>query len=166
MLEPAAVIGVDFPTPAVTDLAPAGDPGARGLVLLESMTDKQLVRPTGSVIVGYRFTHQLIRDTAYQAMLKRARATLHELYADWLTAHEADRIGEVEEVIGYHLEQAHLLPAEPRPARRTWACARRARGLPAPRGRFAGFAREDMHAAASLLRRAVGLMRGAVSRTG
>ncbi len=157
VLEPAAVIGVDFPTPAVTDLAPPAIQ-ARVASLLELLSQKQLVRPTGSVIVGYRFTHQLVRDTAYQAMLKRARATLHELYADWLIAHEADRIGEVEEVIGYHLEQAHLCLRGLGPLdEHGRALAERAASLLLEAGRLA-FAREDMHAAASLLRRAVGLM--------
>ena len=107
VLEPAAVIGVEFPTPAVTDLAPEAVRPQVGS-LLGSLTEKQLVRPTGSVIVGYRFTHQLIRDTTYQAILKRAGPRSTSSYADWLTAHESDRLGEVEEVIAYHLEQAHL----------------------------------------------------------
>jgi predicted ATPase/class 3 adenylate cyclase len=158
VLEPAAVIGVEFPTPAVTELAP---PMIRGRVasLLELLSHKQLVRPTGSVIVGYRFTHQLVRDTAYQAMLKRGRATIHELYADWLTAHEADRIGEVEEVIAYHLEQAylHLQGLGPLDDHGR-SIGERAAALLGESGRRA-FAREDMHAAVSLLRRGVGLMR-------
>ncbi len=154
--EPAAVIGVEFPTPAVTDLAP--DPLREQVEsLLSDLTDKQLLRPTGSVIVGYRFNHQLIRDTAYQAILKRARATLHERYADWLAAHESDRLGEVEEVIAYHLEQAHLnlLGLGPLDDRGR-ALGHRAAGLLGAAGRLA-FAREDWHAAINLLRRAVAL---------
>ena len=122
------------------------------------MSHKQLVRPTGSVIVGYRFSHQLIRDTAYQGMLKRGRARLHERYADWLAAHEADRIGEVEEVIGYHLEQAYLHLQGLGPLdEHGRALAERAASLLREAGTRA-FAREDMHAAVSLLRRAVDLM--------
>jgi class 3 adenylate cyclase/tetratricopeptide (TPR) repeat protein len=154
--EPAAVIGVEFPTPAVTDLAPDAIRPQVGS-LLGALTDKQLLRPTGSVIVGYRFNHQLIRDTAYQAIPKRARAALHERYADWLTAHEGDRLGEVEEVIAYHLEQAHdtlqgLGPLD----ERGHALAHRAADLFGAAGRHA-FAREDWHAAINLLRRAVSL---------
>jgi class 3 adenylate cyclase/tetratricopeptide (TPR) repeat protein len=156
ILDPAAVIGVEFPTPAVTDLSP---PTIRDRVgsLLESMTTKQLVRPTGSVVVGYRFSHQLIRDTAYQSMLKRGRAKLHELFADWLTAHESDRLGEVEEVIGYHLEQAHgyLLGLGPLDDHGR-ELGRRAADLLDLSGRRA-VAREDMHAAVGLIRRSVDL---------
>ncbi|HET9498423.1 MAG TPA: adenylate/guanylate cyclase domain-containing protein [Candidatus Limnocylindria bacterium] len=154
--EPAAVIGVEFPTPAVTDLAPdAIRPQVASL--LSALTEKQLLRPTGSVIVGYRFNHQLIRDTAYQAILKRARAALHERYADWLTAHEGDRFGEVEEVIAYHLEQAHLTLQGLGPIDdRGRALAERAAALLETAGRQA-FAREDWHAAINLLKRAVAL---------
>jgi hypothetical protein len=157
VLEPAAVIGVEFPTPAVTELAPPAIHHQVG-ALLDSMTGKQLVRPTGSVVVGYRFNHQLIRDTTYQAMLKRGRALLHERYADWLTEHESDRIGEVEEVIGYHLEQAYLARRDLGPlddqGRELGA---RAATLLADSGRRA-FDREDMRAAVSLMRRAVALL--------
>ncbi|HJT63492.1 MAG TPA: AAA family ATPase, partial [Candidatus Limnocylindria bacterium] len=154
--EPAAVIGVEFPTPAVTDLVPDAVRPQVGS-LLAALTDKQLLRPTGSVIVGYRFNHQLIRDTAYQAILKRARAMLHERYAEWLTAHETDRLGEVEEVIAYHLEQAYLNLQGLGPLDdRGRALAQRAASLLGAAGRHA-FAREDWHAAINLLQRAVAL---------
>ncbi|RPH36789.1 MAG: hypothetical protein EHM90_01140, partial [Chloroflexi bacterium] len=156
IVEPAAVIGVEFPTPAVTDLAPDALSAQVG-ALLADLTNKQLLRPTGSVVVGYRFNHQLIRDTAYQAILKRARAALHERYADWLSAHESDRLGEVEEVVAYHLEQAHLNLQGLGPLDdRGRALAHRAAGLLGAAGRHA-FAREDWHAAINLLKRAVAL---------
>jgi class 3 adenylate cyclase/tetratricopeptide (TPR) repeat protein len=157
VLEPAAVIGVEFPTPAVTDLAPPAVHHQVG-ALLESMTGKQLVRPTGSVVVAYRFNHQLIRDTTYQAMLKRGRALLHERYAEWLTEHEGDRLGEVEEVIGYHFEQAYLSRRDLGPLdEQGRELGARAAALLAESGRRA-FDREDMGAAVSLMRRAVALL--------
>ena len=163
--EPAAVIGVEFPTPAVTDLAPDALRPQVGS-LLADLTDKQLLRPTGSVVVGYRFNHQLIRDTAYQAILKRARASLHERYADWLTAHEGDRLGEVEEVIAYHLEQAHLNLQGLGPLdERGRALAHRAAGLLGSAGRHA-FAREDWHAAITFLRREVALAQDSADARG
>ncbi len=157
VLEPAAVIGVEFPTPAVVDLSPTGIHD-EVFGLLDTMSGKQLVRPTGSVIVGYRFTHQLIRDATYLAMLKRARALLHEQYADWLAVHEADRLGEVSEVIGYHVEQAHVYLQGLGPLDdHGHALADRAASLLLEAGRRA-FAREDMPAAANLSRRAVALL--------
>ena len=58
---------------------------------------------------AYRFQHALIRDTAYEALLKRARANLHEQFVDWAEAfnRERGRDAEFEEILGYHLEQAH-----------------------------------------------------------
>jgi predicted ATPase len=53
--------------------------------------------------------HQLIRDAAYHAILKRARAELHERFVDWLEAVAPDRVLEFEEIRGYHLEEAYLI---------------------------------------------------------
>ena len=50
-----------------------------------------------------RFHHVLIRDVAYAGIPKSVRAELHERAADWLEK----RADEPNEVVGYHLEQAH-----------------------------------------------------------
>ena len=47
----------------------------------------------------------MIRDAAYDALPKSARAELHERFADWLDDHGADLV-ELDEIVGYHLEQA------------------------------------------------------------
>ena len=62
----------------------------------------------------YRFDHSLIRDTTYQSLLKRARATLHERFVEWAERvnHERDRSAEYDDILGYHLEQAHRYLAE------------------------------------------------------
>jgi class 3 adenylate cyclase/tetratricopeptide (TPR) repeat protein len=158
VIEPASVIGVAFAQGAVTALAP----GALEAAVpdhLGSMTRKQLLRPTGAATPegdDYRFAHILIRDAAYGGLLKRARATLHERFADWADEQNR-RLGrsqEYEEILGYHLEQAyrylaelgtlddHALSIGARAAEKLAASGRRA------------FSRGDMHAAASLLRRA------------
>jgi len=157
VIEPAAVVGVEFPTPAVSALVP--EPLREAVPsLLEAMAGKHLVRPVEAMADQYRFNHQLIRDTTYQAMLKRGRAGLHERYADWLVAHEGDRIGELAEIVGYHLEQAFLYLRDLGPLDEHGVdLAARASTLLASAGRRA-FAREDMHAAAGLARRAVALM--------
>jgi len=59
---------------------------------------------------GYRFHHVLVREVAYSALPKAERAELHERLADLL----ADRAAS-DELVGYHLEQAHRLGAELRP---------------------------------------------------
>jgi predicted ATPase len=55
---------------------------------------------------AYRFRHLLIRDAAYDALPKAIRAELHERFADWLEERGADFV-ELDEILGYHLEQAH-----------------------------------------------------------
>ena len=58
---------------------------------------------------GFRFRHLLIRDAAYESLPKATRAELHEQFADWLSTHE---LVEGDEIVGYHLEQAHRYRAE------------------------------------------------------
>ena len=55
---------------------------------------------------AFHFAHLLIRDVTYEGMLKERRAELHERFADWLEARAGDRLGELEDLLGYHLEQA------------------------------------------------------------
>ena len=47
---------------------------------------KELVRPEPGTLGGrtYRFRHLLIRDAAYDAIPKAARAELHERFGRWL----------------------------------------------------------------------------------
>jgi len=54
---------------------------------------------------AYRFRHLLIRDTAYDALPKATRADLHRRFADWLQEH-GESLVELDEILGYHLEQA------------------------------------------------------------
>jgi tetratricopeptide (TPR) repeat protein len=67
------------------------------------------VRPDKPVFPGddaFRFRHLLIRDAAYDALPKATRAKLHERFATWLESHGQDLV-ELDEVVGYHLEQAY-----------------------------------------------------------
>jgi class 3 adenylate cyclase/tetratricopeptide (TPR) repeat protein len=156
VIEPAAVIGLAFAQRAVEELAPDAVRADVG-VHLGTMTDKQLVRPEPTELeLDHRFEHILIRDAAYQGVLKRARATLHERFADWAEAmnRDRDRQTEFDEILGYHLEQAHHYFSElgPLDDHGIELGQRAARKL-APAGRRA-LARGDMAAAANLLRRA------------
>ena len=47
----------------------------------------------------------MIRDAAYDALPKSVRAELHERFSDWLAVAGAGLV-ELDEVLGYHLEQA------------------------------------------------------------
>ena len=48
---------------------------------------KQLIEPDGGRFAGeptFSFNHILVRDVAYQGILKARRAELHARFADWL----------------------------------------------------------------------------------
>ncbi|MGH3060464.1 MAG: AAA family ATPase [Gaiellaceae bacterium] len=162
VLEAAAVVGQRFALDAVQELVPdlAGEDVTAHVAAL---VQKQLVRPQGASVDGertFRFHHILIRDAAYQGILKRARVTLHERFVAWADRvnRERDRESEYEEILAYHLEQAHRYLSELGPLDdhgRTLG-ARAAERLSSP-GRRA-FARGDMPAAANLLRRAAMLL--------
>ena len=104
----------------------------------------------------YRFAHVLVREAAYQGMLKRTRAALHERFVGWADQvnSDRDRAVEFEEILGYHLEQAHSNLKELGPLDdHGMELGRRAADRLSSAGRRA-FARGDMPAAANLLRRA------------
>jgi class 3 adenylate cyclase/tetratricopeptide (TPR) repeat protein len=160
VVEPASVIGQIFEQPAVEELVPdliRPDVPTH----LGTMTEKQLVRPHRAEGESeYRFHHILVRDAAYQGILKRARATFHERFADWAERvnRDRDREAEFEEILGYHLEQAYQYLSELGPIDDHGAqIGRRAAARLAAAGRRA-FARGDMGAAANLLRRARDLL--------
>ena len=48
-----------------------------------------------------------MRDAAYESLPKASRAALHERFASWLEEYGADLV-ELDEIVGYHLEQAAL----------------------------------------------------------
>jgi predicted ATPase/class 3 adenylate cyclase len=160
VIEPASVAGLVFERSAVEQLVPETvQPDVE--THLASMTRKQLVQPeTPPSAADYRFHHILIRDAAYQGILKRARATLHERFVDWAERinRERDRGTEFEEILGYHLEQAHGYLGELGPLdEHGLELARRAAAYLSSAGNRA-FARGDMAAAANLLRRAATLL--------
>jgi tetratricopeptide (TPR) repeat protein len=108
VIEAAAVGGKVFYEDAVATLVPA-DSAERVAALLGALLRKELIRSDRPSLGGrtFRFRHLLIRDAAYDAIPKEARAGLHERFADWLEDAAGTRLAEYEEVIGYHLEQAY-----------------------------------------------------------
>src|SRR5215469_1121789 len=161
VLERAAVIGLDFQPAALDALAAdaeaAGDLGPA----LSTLCDKRLIRLIG---MGrdddqYQFTNLLVRDAAYDRLLKRTRARMHERFADWLLRTSGDRVAEQEEIVGYHLEQSFLYRAELGPV------DEQARSLGDRAARHLGIAGSkavghgDMPATASLFERAAELAR-------
>jgi class 3 adenylate cyclase/tetratricopeptide (TPR) repeat protein len=158
VIEAAAVCGKEFWRDAVTALSDVDRRGSIGSLLL-SLVRKELIRPHRSTARpddAFRFGHVLIRDAAYAAVPKETRALLHERFAHWLET-ESDE-AELEEIVGYHLEQAYrnreaLGPVD---GHATELATRAAKRL-ASAGRRA-LARGDAPAAVTLLERAASLL--------
>src|SRR5207253_2707328 len=141
VLERASVVGRSFSPAAVIELS-ADEERAAVESRLEALVHRDLVRPehgaTGEE--GFRFAHLLIREAAYESVPKRTRADLHERLADRL-----ERVGPepIDELVGYHLEQAHTFrrvrrvePGPPRVLARPASSAIGSRSSPArPRRR-------------------------------
>ena len=154
VLERGSIEGELFHRGAVQALAPE-EPQVTAR--LTALVRRELVRPERAQLEGddgFRFRHLLIRDAAYDALPKRVRADLHTRLAEWLDARGG--LVELDEIVGYHLEQAVRyrhelgLPADDLAARageRLAAVGRRAQW------------REDRRAAHALFERALALTR-------
>ncbi|HYP22382.1 MAG TPA: adenylate/guanylate cyclase domain-containing protein [Actinomycetota bacterium] len=154
----AAVMGKVFASSAVGDLI-----GGRVDEALDRLTRKQLLAPEGTEFAGrrtYSFRHLLIRDTAYEHLPRMKRASIHERYADWLVDALGDRVAEYDEIVGYHLEQAHQYQSNLGGLAAGGSnLATRAADRLAEGGRRA-LARQDVTAAVKLLSRAAELLPG------
>ena len=154
VMERGSVEGEVFHRGAVAELSPApmrADVESH----LTTLVRKELIRSTAPTFPedeGFRFRHLLIRDAAYESLPKATRAELHQRFADWLSTHD---LVERDEIVGYHLEQAHRYRAELDPENEALAeLGRLACGHLGAAGRGA-LDRGDYTAARSLLRRAV-----------
>ena len=157
VMERGSVEGEVFHRGAVSVLSP--DPLRPAVAShLATLVRKELIRSTSPTFPddeGFRFRHLLIRDAAYEALPKATRAELHERFAEWLSGHD---LVESDEIVGYHLEQAHRYRAEldgSDPALEE--LARRASACLAAAGRGA-LERGDFNAGRSLFGRATSLL--------
>ena len=111
VLERGSIEGQSFHRGAVEVMAPEEHDVAGRLMTL---VRKDLLRPDRPVFAGedaFTFRHLLIRDAAYDSLPKADRAELHARFADWLIEHGTD-LEELDEIAGYHLEQAFRYRAE------------------------------------------------------
>ena len=111
VLECGSVEGEVFHRGAVQALTPEE---AQVTPRLAALVRRELIRsdrPQFAGEDGFRFRHLLIRDTAYDALPKATRAELHQRFAAWLETHGQGLV-ELEEITGYHLEQAARYLAE------------------------------------------------------
>jgi class 3 adenylate cyclase len=149
VLERASVVGKEFRRDDVEALLPERllqQAPEQVLALIR----KDLVRP-GAEEAEFRFRHDLIRATAYDALPKAVRAELHERFAGVVEERHGQRLPELQEIVGYHLEQAHRYRGEL--GSDDEILARRAAKHLAAAGRSAS-AHADAAAAANLLGRA------------
>jgi hypothetical protein len=149
VLERAAVIGRDFSLPMLAELCDGVD-----RAVVAALERAGVIRAHDQAGVTFGFAHLMMRDVAYQALPKQLRADLHECVAE----RGAVFVGERDEVVGYHLEQAHRyrreLGASGAGLDRLGA---RAAARLASAGRRAN-ARGDLPTAVGLLRRAEALL--------
>jgi class 3 adenylate cyclase len=153
LLERAAVVGRDFSRGALLTLSPPQE-----LAGLDSRLTALVRRGLIGALRGgdddtYRFHHVLVRDVAYAAIAKEARADLHERCGSWLEQREGP-----DELLGYHLEQAHRYRSEVRPSDpQLVELAQRAGASLAAAG-IRAFRRADRAATVNLLTRAAVLL--------
>jgi class 3 adenylate cyclase/tetratricopeptide (TPR) repeat protein len=155
VLERGSVEGEVFHRGAVQALA---SPESQVTAPLTALVRHELIRPDRPLFPGedgFRFRHLLIRDAAYDALPKAVRAELHERFADWLEQRGAE-IVELDEIVGYHLEQAARYKADL--GQEDSALVLRAGDRLAAAGRRALW-RRDQYAAANLLGRSLELTR-------
>ena len=159
-IERASVVGKEFAHRDVSELTPIeGRAGVTGQLM--GLVRKELIRPDrrpDSSGESYRFRHLLVRDAAYDSLPKLERAELHERFADWLERTAGDRLADLDEIVGYHLDQArtYRLDLGPDDAR-TRALALRAGQRLAAAGRRAA-EREEIKSSIRLLSQAESLL--------
>jgi class 3 adenylate cyclase len=155
VLERGAVEGELFHRGTVQALAPEE---TEVTPRLAALVRRDLVSPDTPVLPredAYRFRHLLIRDTAYDALPKATRADLHRRFAAWLQEY-GESLVELDEILGYHLEQAaRYLDELGRPDPELSLAAGDRLAIAGKRA----LRREDQRAASSLLERSLELTR-------
>jgi predicted ATPase/class 3 adenylate cyclase len=80
------------------------------LAALDNLRRKELIfRRDSSDFAGsveYTFKHELLRNVAYESLLKKSRRTYHGQSAAWLIEQSGERINEVAALVAGHFEQA------------------------------------------------------------
>jgi DNA-binding SARP family transcriptional activator/tetratricopeptide (TPR) repeat protein len=154
VLERAAIVGKEFAADDVVALLDSeAVPTVR--VHLRTLSDRGFVRPRGDS--AFSFRHVLVQQAVYRAAPKRLRAELHQRFAERLDGAPRE-VAELDEFVGYHLEQAYRLRAElgesdPRTAQLAESAGRRLGAAG-----FRALKRGDMPATVGLLERGIALL--------
>jgi class 3 adenylate cyclase/tetratricopeptide (TPR) repeat protein len=160
LIQRAAIAGRTFYRGAIITLSPAAAQPSVETNLL-TLIRKGFVQPVPNELADeqtYRFRHALIREAAYEALPKAQRGELHERFAEWVEAMPKGRDRKVDELVGYHLEQAQRYHSELEPGdpHGQELAARAADRLDRAAGR--AFSLGDISAAANLFARAAALL--------
>ena len=158
----ASVVGKVFYRGAVLELS-SESMGVRIDALLQGLVRKDLIRPDRSTLPGedaFRFRHILVQESAYGALPKDLRATLHERCADWMERAAGDHAEEQGEIIGYHLEQAYRYRQQLGALTDEHQAIAHRAAARLSSGGSRSFARSDFPSAINLLSRATALLPG------
>jgi predicted ATPase len=107
VLESASVVGLNFLVEPVEEIVPAALVPVRPHI--DRVESRGLVREAEDAGEDvYRFHHILVRDSAYNRLPKRIRATLHARFARWgeRVNRERGRELEFQEIMGFTEEAA------------------------------------------------------------
>lgn len=112
-LERAAVVGKEFSDEDLRSITPEEEQESLSGALDELVTrDLIALEQVSSRGRTYAFRHILIRDVAEAGASKRVRALDHELIGREFERRAGERLAEVHEIVGYHLETAYRYRAE------------------------------------------------------
>jgi class 3 adenylate cyclase/predicted ATPase len=104
-----AVLGSEFSYGLLHAVHPIPDEDLQRAI--QSATDAELVYMRGiPPDATYQFKHALIRDTAYEALLRSRRKELHSTIADVLTKQFPDKATSAPELLAHHFTEAGLIP--------------------------------------------------------
>ena len=110
IIQLGSVFGRAFRPPGLRALEPTLE---RVEEIIDSLLDKDLLRPTGTDIFAFR--HILIREVAYQTLTRADRGRLHAAAAQWLAGLAGEREESLAELIAYHYREAATIATAQRP---------------------------------------------------
>jgi len=108
VIQVGAVIGSEFSYELLHAVHPISDEDLQDAI--HSATDAELVYVRGiPPDATYQFKHALIRDAAYEALLKSRRKELHSQIAEVLRVQFSERITSAPELLAHHYTEAGLI---------------------------------------------------------
>lgn len=99
-----AIIGRDFEYELIRDVSDMPEEQLRNC--LDQLVDAELLVQSGAPPkAAFTFRHALIRDAAYQSLLKSQQQELHRQVASVITNRHADQVQEQPATLAYHFEK-------------------------------------------------------------